>query len=120
MTARPVLLLLLALLVPAAVSAQDHSRAIFQSWIGRTLILELPAGRGQVRFETDSTSNLITPTLTDSGRWRWDDAGPGWCVRWQKLRNGQEACFTITSVGRDHYIVLKGTNEAASKVIEVK
>ena len=119
MTARCALLSLFALLATAEASAQDQSKAIFQGWIGRTLVLDVQNRRGELRYETDGATSTTTPTQ-DSGRWRWDDSGPGYCVRWQKLRRGEEACFTIVTVGADRYIVYRGGNEVAAKVIEVK
>jgi hypothetical protein len=109
--------LALATLWVAPAAAQD-GKAVFQSWIGKTLVVAAYNGRPEVRFEADGTASISSPNTRDSGRWRLDDNG--YCVRWQKLREGREACFGIITVGADTFIVYKGGTEVAGKVLEIR
>jgi hypothetical protein len=93
--------------------AQDQSRAIFERWIGKTLLAETPRGLAEIRFDSDGSARS-TGAIEDKGSWRWDDTG--YCATWQKLRGGREACFTISTIAGEHYVTHKGGNEVAAKV----
>ena len=110
--ALPCLAMLLALSGTDAVA--QEGRAIFQSWIGRTLVVEVPNGnRNTAAFAADGTAR-IDGGAADTGKWRLDD--DGYCVTWQKLRGGREACFTIVRMGNEFLIVFKNTTDVAGKV----
>lgn len=95
-----------------AARAQD-SKAIFQNWIGKTLLAETSRGVAEIRFESDGSASS-TGAIEDKGSWRWDDAG--YCAKWQRLRGGREACFTISAIAGEFYVVSKGSNDVAAKV----
>lgn len=46
----------------------------------------------EVVFGADGRTR-VSGAVADEGRWRVSDSG--YCVKWNTLRNGQEACFTV-------------------------
>jgi hypothetical protein len=90
-----------------------NSREIFQSWIGRTLELELPNGSKAIAvFAADGTATL-SGALSDAGKWRLDD--DGYCASRQKLPSGRDACFTIRLMGGSFLVVFRNTNDVSAK-----
>lgn len=106
--------LLLAIVAGAAGLRAQDSRAIFQSWIGKTLDVEVPNSSDKVTvvFHADGTASM-TGSRSDTGKWRLDETG--YCASWRVMRAGREACFTIVPMGGSFLLVVKGTNDIASK-----
>jgi hypothetical protein len=46
-------------------------------------------------FKADGTLDLSGNNISDVGVWRLSDTG--YCAKWQKIRNGEERCFTVAT-----------------------
>jgi hypothetical protein len=51
----------------------------------------------------DGTASVALNNFSDTGTWRLDEKG--YCTKWQKIRNGAEACYTIVRRGSSTYIL---------------
>lgn len=106
---------ILAVTVAGAARAQEQSRAIFEGFIGKTLLLETPGGTLEALYKPDGSATMSGP-MADKGRWRWDDSGQAFCVKWQKFRGGVEGCFVILQVAGEYFVTPKGSNDVTTTV----
>lgn len=124
-TARSTLLhALIALTLLASGGAQAQAlhyltgQQIMEAWGDKGLEAKSPeGGKTDVRFAKDGKASLSgRGGSVDSGTWRITDSG--YCVKWQKIRGGQEACFKVARDG-DAYKVFTDDGKLAS-IVAVK
>ena len=48
-------------------------------------------------MRADGTAQIAIGNMTDTGTWKMTDKG--YCATWQKIRAGQERCFTVVRRG---------------------
>lgn len=81
--------------VPA--SAQDDHwspEQIKHEWVGKKLLVRIPNGQlMDLWFKDGGGLEIAGNNFTDTGVWRLNDEG--YCAKWQKIRNGEERCFTV-------------------------
>ncbi len=50
-------------------------------------------------FKADGAIEIAGNNFSDSGTWRLNETG--YCAKWQRIRNGEERCFTVrTALGQ--------------------
>ena len=72
--------------------------------------------RGQRPPYTRLAATLTLPTNTDVGKWRLSETG--YCVTWDKIRSGQEACFTVVRDGTS-IRVLNSDQSPSAEVLRI-
>jgi hypothetical protein len=87
--------------VPA--SAQQDNWApdkISSEWVGKKLLVRTANGQlMDLWFKSDGVIEIAGNNFTDTGVWRLNESG--YCAKWQKIRSGQERCFTVrTELGQ--------------------
>ena len=91
---------LLVLLPAGAAHAQSAPVApaeIRDKWTGRTLQGRTPGGAAvSMTFGADGKAALAG-AATDAGTWRVSESG--YCTTWNRIRAGQERCFTVRRAG---------------------
>ena len=66
---------------------------IRDKWSGRTLQGRTPGGAAvAMSFKSDGKAEL-SGAASDTGTWRVSDNG--YCTTWNRIRAGQERCFTV-------------------------
>lgn len=80
------------------VVAQDDNwppERIKSEWVGKKVFSR--AANGQLAdfwMKEDGSAELgLANGFSDTGQWRLSDTG--YCAKWQKIRNGEERCFTV-------------------------
>lgn len=81
--------------------AQDPAvspKEIQETWVGKELIGTTPSGsRVTMSLEASGKASVAVGSTFDRGTWRLSEHG--YCTTWSTLRNGKEACFTVTRQG---------------------
>lgn len=106
------LLIALAVAFGGPSSAQDNRwspEQIKAEWAGKKLFVR--SANGQMMdlwFKEDGGLELAANNFSDTGVWRLSDNG--YCAKWQKIRNGEERCFTVgTRLGQTFVYNLDGS-----------
>ncbi|MCU0813553.1 MAG: hypothetical protein MUC32_04245 [Burkholderiaceae bacterium] len=80
------------------VVAQEDSwppERIKSEWVGKKVFSR--AANGQLADfwlkEDGSAEVALSSGFSDTGQWRLSDTG--YCAKWQKIRGGEERCFTV-------------------------
>ena len=80
------------------VVAQDDNwppERIKSEWVGKKVFSR--AANGQLAdfwLREDGTAEIaLANGFSDTGKWWLSDTG--YCTKWQKIRNGEERCFTV-------------------------
>jgi hypothetical protein len=107
--------------VSAGAAAQDQAMTpdeIKSSWIGKKVFARSAAG-GLVDFSmlSDGSATVAVGNTTDTGTWRLTPTG--YCATWQKLRGGQESCFTVVRRGADTF-VLNADGSVNTQILRVQ
>ncbi len=73
-------------------------------WVGKKVFARSPTG-GLVDFHmrADGTTQLSMTSMNDTGTWRPTETG--YCATWQRIRAGQERCFTVVKRGGTTYVL---------------
>ncbi len=84
-----------------AAQAQDgpvSGQEIQQTWSGKELQgTSLQGARVFLKLETDGKASFSVGNISDTGTWRIHDQG--YCTTWQRVRAGEERCFTVIRSG---------------------
>lgn len=65
-------------------------------WAGKKLFSRAASGGFvDVWFKEDGTLELATNNFSDRGTWRLSEKG--YCTTYEKIRNGEERCFTVAT-----------------------
>jgi hypothetical protein len=91
------------------------------TWVGKTMVGTVgtgPAAGKPIEFtmNLDGTTVLAGVSI-DTGTWRLSESG--YCVTWEKLRSGQERCFTIIRKGTD-YLVNNPDGSLSATITELR
>ncbi len=82
------------------------AKEIESTWIGKELMGTNARGTDLfLKLQADGTATVKAGNTSDSGNWRLSD--DGYCATWQKIRAGQEACFTVTRSGNTFKVMNK-------------
>lgn len=75
-------------------------------------------GRATATYMPDGNARIEWPGGGDTGKWRVSDGKI--CVKWVKMRDGQEGCFTSYKTGPRQYTTFAqdGTLAATSTEID--
>jgi hypothetical protein len=75
-------------------------------------------GRGTATYTPDGTARVEWPGGGDTRKWRIRDGKV--CVKWMKIRDGQEGCFTSYKTGAKEYMTFAsdGTLNATATEID--
>lgn len=91
--------LFLAVVMPA--SAQDQPvtpKEIQDTWVGRTLSGSTASGAPAiVKLQADGSASVSAGSTYDTGTWRLSEQG--YCTTWNRIRAGQERCFSAQRNG---------------------
>jgi hypothetical protein len=69
-----------------------------QAWAGKELVgAGVNGARIFLRLELDGKASFSSGNFSDSGTWRLHEKG--YCATWQKIRSGEERCFTVLRSG---------------------
>lgn len=87
--------------VPATAQQDDWTpEKIRSEWVGKKLLVR--GSNGQLMdlwFRADGAIEIAGNNFSDSGTWRLNESG--YCAKWQRIRNGEERCFTVrTTLGQ--------------------
>ncbi|HYF42032.1 MAG TPA: hypothetical protein VEA35_06240 [Ramlibacter sp.] len=64
------------------------------AWSGKKLFIRsTTSGLLDLSLHADGTAAFSVGNFSDTGTWRTTDNG--YCAKWQKLRQGAEACFKV-------------------------
>jgi hypothetical protein len=90
-----------------AAHAQDtvvSGDEIKAKWAGKKLFTRGANGQlADFALMVDGSASISTNNFSDTGTWRpWEK---GYCAKWQKIRQGAEACFTVLRRGSDIVIL---------------
>ena len=111
-TASPLLRVGVALGIVASASialAQDAEQVVSgaevrQLWVGKKIFARSPtAGLLDFHMRADGTTQISMTNMNDSGTWRPTETG--YCATWQRIRSGQERCFTVVKRGGTTYVL---------------
>jgi hypothetical protein len=87
--------------------SQDEAvtgQQIQDAWADKHLVGNTANGRRFfMRFEKDGKASISVGDFSDSGSWRPDDKG--YCAKWTKIRNGDEACFSVVKNGSSYRVL---------------
>lgn len=73
-------------------------------WVGKKVFARSPtAGLLDFHMRADGTTQLAMTNMNDTGTWRPTDTG--YCATWQRIRAGQERCFTVVKRGGTIYVL---------------
>lgn len=67
-------------------------------------------------LKVDGTSQVSVGNMVDSGTWRPTDKG--YCATWQKIRAGEERCFTVVNRG-PKLLVLNPDGSVSAEILRV-
>jgi hypothetical protein len=75
-------------------------------------------GRGTATYTPDGTARVEWPGGGDTGKWRISDGKV--CVKWMKIRDGQEGCFASYKTGAKEYMTFTpdGTLNATATEVD--
>ena len=79
--------------VAAAQSASIAPAEIRDTWTGRTLSGRTPGGAAVAMTFGPDGKAALSGAASDTGTWRVSDNG--YCTTWNRIRAGQERCFTV-------------------------
>ena len=104
----------------SAAQAQDQTLTgedIRKAWVGKKVFARSPTG-GLTDFflYADGTAQVATSTVSDTGKWRPTDTG--YCATWQKIRAGQERCFSVVRRGSTVYVI-NPDNSISAEILRV-
>lgn len=104
----------------ALAQAQDQpvtGDQIKAMWVGKKVFGRSTTG-GLLDFylKADGTSAVSVGNLNDTGTWR--PTPTGYCATWQKIRAGEERCFTVVNRG-GKMLVLNPDGSVGTEVIKV-
>ena len=87
---------------PAAANSETLTEEEFRAEIvGRTITAQRGFITMKAIHRADGTSSLRSSFRNSEGTWRFERGQV--CVRWEKLRNGQERCGALTRIGNGRY-----------------
>ena len=91
--------LLATVLIPAQAQEQPVTpKEIQDTWVGRTMVGTTASGApATVRLQADGAASLAAGSTNDTGTWRLSEQG--YCTTWNRIRAGQERCFTVRRIG---------------------
>jgi hypothetical protein len=75
------------------------------------------AGNGAMfDFQMNSDFTAITSAAGgDTGKWRLSE--DGYCATWTKIRQGKEACFKVSKVGANYFVM--GSDGSRSRIVRI-
>lgn len=75
------------------------------------------AGNGaMIEFQMNADFTATTSTAGgDTGKWRLSE--DGYCTSWTKIRQGTEACFKISKVGANYFVM--GPDGSRSRLVRI-
>jgi hypothetical protein len=83
--------------------------------VGKTWQVKVPNGAPATeQFHKDGRV-VINGGLNDVGTWRFSE--DGYCTAWQRIRHGDERCFTVDRTPSGHYRVYKPTGELSMTIL---
>lgn len=74
-------------------------------------------GRGTATYTPDGTARVEWSGGGDTGKWRISDGKV--CVKWVKIRDGQEGCFTSYKTGAKEYTTFAQDGTLAATTTEI-
>jgi hypothetical protein len=74
-------------------------------------------GRGVATYSPDGTARVEWPGGGDTGRWQVRDGKI--CIKWQKIRNGEEGCFTSYKTGPKEHMSFASDGTLNAKTIDI-
>ncbi len=86
--------------------------------VGKTWSGTLANGSPATQVVNADGTISIEGGLNDSGRWRLSDKG--YCVTWNKLRHGVEACYIVERTASGHYVVRRAEGQPVMTVTSVQ
>ena len=90
---------------------------IRSAWSDKKLFARSPtAGLLEMRLRSDGTAEVSAGNVSDSGQWRVTDKA--YCVKWQKIRKGEERCFGVAQRG-DKVFTLGPDGAVTSEILRV-
>jgi hypothetical protein len=101
--------LLAAVVLCGATAAQAQDQfltgdQIKAAWTGKKLFARSgSAGLLDMQLRADGTAQVSVGNMNDTGTWRVTD--DGYCAKWQRIRQGAEACFKVMKRGDRTYTV---------------
>ena len=93
----------------AVAQAQDAEQAmsgeeVRRLWVGKKVFARSPtSGLLDFHMRADGTTQLSMTSMNDTGTWRPTETG--YCATWQRIRAGQERCFTVVKRGGTTYVL---------------
>lgn len=107
LTTTAVLVTLGASLFAATAHAQPLTEQEFRDEIvDRTFKVQRGFMTIRAIHRSDGTSSMRSSMRNSEGSWRFEDGRI--CVRWERLRNGEERCGTMSRVGNGQYQTANG------------
>ncbi|NWG73867.1 MAG: hypothetical protein HXY24_04560 [Rubrivivax sp.] len=87
-----------ALTATTSALAQDAdwtADRIKSEWVGKKVFSRGASGQlADLWLKEDGGAEVsLANGFSDAGKWRLSDTG--FCTKWQKIRNGEERCFTV-------------------------
>jgi hypothetical protein len=110
-----------ALLLATPVLAEDvavSGAELKRLWSDKELVSR--SAQGQSFFtslKSDGSATISGGTFSDTGVWRVTETG--YCARWQQIRNGVEACFTVRRRG-DLFILFDAAGKETGRIHAVR
>ena len=104
----------------APVLAQDvpvPPDEIKSKFVGKKLFSRSMTNGALVDFalHADGTATVsASPNFNDTGKWWLNESG--YCTKWTRLRQGQEACFRIVRRGSD-LLILDADGKVSSQIL---
>ena len=101
--------------------AQDQAVSpdeIRSTWVGKKIFAR--SGSGALldfSMMADGSASVSAGNTNDTGVWHLTPTG--YCAKWQKLRGGQEACFTVVRRGSD-VLVLNPDGSLSAQILRVQ
>ena len=113
----------LAVMLAATVApamAQDQPMTgedIRRAWVGKKVFgRSTTGGLLDMHLRADGSAQVAVGNMTDSGAWRTTDSG--YCAKWQKIRAGEERCFTVVKRG-DKVLVINPDGSVGTEILRV-
>jgi hypothetical protein len=73
-------------------------KEIQDNWVGKNLVGTTANGTpATVKLQSDGAASLAAGSTYDTGTWRLSEQG--YCTTWNRIRAGQERCFTVRRIG---------------------
>ncbi len=69
-------------------------------------------------FDFQMNSDFTATTSVaggDTGKWRLSE--DGYCATWTKIRQGKEACFKVSKVGANYFVM--GSDGSRSRIVRI-